>query len=106
MDLETVAMLGISISVLAVIIILSIKNLSVVCPPDRVAVITGRKRLLPDGRIVGYRTLKGGRTLRIPLLERVAWLDLSAIPLEIAVTHTYPNGNLKVQGIAKRECFK
>ena len=35
--------------------------------PNTAAVFTGRKRKLPDGRVVGYRLVKGGAALRIPL---------------------------------------
>ena len=80
--------------------LIMIKSLLVLCPPNRVAVIAGRKRVAPDGRILGYRILTGGRTLRIPVIERVAWLDLTPIPLEITVTRTHPHGVLDVRCIA------
>ena len=64
--------------------------------------ISGRTRTLSDGRTVGYRILKGGRTLRIPILEKVSWMDLNTIPLEVSVTNAYSKGAipLNVQGIA------
>ena len=34
--------------------------------PNAVAVLSGRKRKLPDGRVVGYRMVRGGAALRIP----------------------------------------
>ena len=33
--------------------------------PNAVAVLSGRKRKLPDGRVVGYRMVRGGAALRI-----------------------------------------
>jgi flotillin len=83
-------------------IIMIISSLIIICPPNRVAVISGRQRTLSDGRTVGYRILKGGRTLRIPILEKVAWMDLNTIPLEVSVTNAYSKGTipLNVQGIA------
>ncbi|MEM7142806.1 MAG: SPFH domain-containing protein [Actinomycetota bacterium] len=88
------------IGVLMLIAIVS--SLIVICPPNRVAVISGRQRTLSDGRTVGYRILKGGRTIRIPILEKVAWMDLNTIPLEVSVTNAYSKGTipLNVQGIA------
>ena len=79
-----------------------INSLIVICPPNKVAVISGRQRALSDGRTVGYRILKGGRTLRIPILEKVSWMDLNTIPLEVSVTNAYSKGAipLNVQGIA------
>jgi len=80
-----------------------VKSLIIICPPNRVAVISGgRGSKAPDGRSLGYRTIKGGRTLRIPLLEQVSWMDLNNIPLEVSVTNAYSKGAipLNVQGIA------
>ena len=93
---------GIALALAVLFVILIVRSLIVICPPNRVAVISGRKRALSDGRTVGYRILKGGRTLRIPLIERVAWMDLNTIPLEVAVTNAYSKGAipLNVQGIA------
>ena len=93
---------GIAVALAVFFVILIVRSLIVICPPNRVAVISGRKRALSDGRTVGYRILKGGRTLRIPLIERVAWMDLNTIPLEVSVTNAYSKGAipLNVQGIA------
>src|SRR5687767_15358397 len=44
--------------------------------PNAVAVLSGRKRKLPDGRTVGYRMVRGGAALRIPVLEKVEYLHL------------------------------
>ena len=91
------------IAVLAVLfVIMIVSSLIVICPPNKVAVISGRTRTLSDGRTVGYRILKGGRTLRIPILEKVSWMDLNTIPLEVSVTNAYSKGAipLNVQGIA------
>ena len=79
-----------------------VKSLIVICPPEQIAVITGKNRTLSDGRTVGYRILKGGRTLRIPIIEKVSWMDLNTIPLEVSVTNAYSKGAipLNVQGIA------
>ena len=93
---------GIAVALAVFFVILIVRSLIVICPPNRVAVISGRKRTLSDGRTVGYRILKGGRTLRIPLIERVPWMDLNTIPLEVSVTNAYSKGAipLNVQGIA------
>ena len=93
---------GILVALAVLFVILIVRSLIVICPPNRVAVISGRKRTLSDGRTVGYRILKGGRTLRIPLIERVAWMDLNTIPLEVAVQNAYSRGAipLNVMGIA------
>ncbi len=85
-----------------VVVLLAVRSLIVICPPNRVAIISGRQRVLADGRTVGYRILKGGRTIRIPLLERVDWMDLNTISIDVGVGGAYSKGTipLDVQGVA------
>jgi len=70
--------------------------------PNMVAVLSGRKRRLPDGRIVGYRMVKGGAALRIPLLEKVEYLSLNVltIPLEIKRAYTVKGVPVSVKAVA------
>ncbi|MBT8250916.1 MAG: flotillin family protein [Acidimicrobiia bacterium] len=93
-----------AVALIAIILaaVAAIKSLIVIVPPNRVAVISGRNRALTDGRTVGYRVIKGGRTLRVPLLEKVDFMDLNTIPIEVSVTNAYSKGAipLDVQGVA------
>ncbi len=100
MDIALVS--GFAVALVVIFVIIVVKSLIIICPPNRVAVISGRQRVLSDGRTVGYRILKGGRTLRVPLLERVSWMDLNTIPLDVSVTNAFSRGAipLNVQGIA------
>jgi len=70
--------------------------------PNAVAVLSGRKRRLPDGRLVGYRMVKGGAALRIPLLEKVDYLSLNVmtIPLEIKRAYTLKGVPISVKAVA------
>ncbi len=101
-NLSLPVLAGVGLAVVLLILIFIIKSLIIICPPNRVAVISGRKRALGDGRKVGYRLLQGGRTIRIPLIENVQWMSLNTIPLEVAVTNAYSRGTipLNVAGIA------
>ncbi|HEX9765057.1 MAG TPA: flotillin family protein, partial [Candidatus Acidoferrales bacterium] len=71
-------------------------------PPNTVAVLSGRKRKLADGRTVGYRLVPGGAVLRIPLLERVDYLSLNVItiPLEIRRAYTLKGVPVTVKAVA------
>lgn len=71
-------------------------------PPNFVAVLSGRKRKLADGRIVGYRMVRGGAALRIPLLEKVDYLSLNVmtIPLEIKRAYTLKGVPMSVKAVA------
>lgn len=70
--------------------------------PNEVAVFSGRKRTLPDGKTVGYRIVKGGASLRIPLLEKVDYLSLNVltIPLEIKRAYTLMGVPVSVKAVA------
>ena len=70
--------------------------------PNVVAVLSGRRRKLPDGRVVGYRMVKGGAALKIPLLEKVEYLSLNVmtIPLEIKRAYTLKGVPVSVKAVA------
>jgi flotillin len=70
--------------------------------PNAVAVFSGRRRKLADGRVVGYRMIKGGAALRIPLLEKVEYLSLNVmtIPLEIKRAYTVKGVPMMVKAVA------
>ncbi len=85
-----------------VVVVLAVKSFIVICPPNQIAVITGRAREMPDGTSIGYRVLRGGRTLRWPIIEKVQYMDLNTIAIEVSVQNAYSKGAipLNVQGIA------
>ena len=84
------------------VLLSTIRALLVIVPPNRAAVITGGTKRLADGSTVGYRSITGGRTLRVPIIETVAHLNLETIPLEITVHNAFSKGNipLNVEAIA------
>ena len=57
--------------------------------PNTVAVLSGRRRKLADGRFVGYRMVKGGAALRIPVLEKVEYLSLNVITIGLEIKRAY-----------------
>jgi flotillin len=73
-----------------------------ICQPNEVIVLSGRRRRLADGSELGYRVIRGGRAFRIPVLERAARLSLETIPLNLAVHNAYSAGGipLKVDAVA------
>jgi flotillin len=88
--------------VVMVAVILTIKSLIVIVPPNMAAVLTGRNRKLPSGEQVGYRSVIGGRTLRVPIIETVQYTSLETFPIEISVTNAFSKGNipLNIEAIA------
>jgi flotillin len=81
----------------AAMALFTIKKLMIIAQPNEAAVITGRKRALDDGTSIGYRTVMGGRSLRIPIIEEVQWISLGTLPLEISVSDAYSKGNIPLE---------
>ncbi|MDH3456224.1 MAG: SPFH domain-containing protein [Gemmatimonadota bacterium] len=83
-------------------LIYAVRSLIVICLPNEMVVVTGRSRVTADGRRIGYRVLHGGRTIRIPIVERVSRIDLRTIPIDVTVRNAYSKGGIPliVQGIA------
>ncbi len=100
--MEFIVVVAVLLVVILMAVAAAIRSLIIICPPNQVAVVSGRTRTLPDGRKVGYRVIKGGRTIRIPLLEKVEYMTLNTIPIEVSVHNAYSRGAipLDVQGVA------
>lgn len=98
--LTPVIVLLIAVAFVAGAVVLSRNYIKV--SPNTVAVLSGRKRKLQDGRTVGYRMVRGGAALRFPLLEKVEYLHLNVmtIPLEIRRAYTLKGVPVSVKAVA------
>lgn len=79
-----------------------LRQLYYICQPSEVLIFAGLKRTTGSGQRVGYRTVRGGSALRIPLLEEVMRLDLSNMIIDLRVDNAYSKGGvpLNVSGVA------
>ncbi len=75
-------------------------------PPSTVAIFFGRKHTFIDERgnraTVGFRLVRGGAALRVPVLEQVAYLSLNiiSIPLRIQRAYTKEGVAVTVEAVA------
>ncbi len=75
-------------------------------PPSMVAVFYGRKHRMIDDTgksvVVGFRVVRGGAALRLPVLEKVAYLSLNvlSIPLKIHRAYTREGVPITVEAVA------
>ncbi len=90
------------------LLIIIIKN-TYVCPPSEVVIFSGRRRRLrlpsgqaPDRPEVGFRVVRGGRAMRIPLIEVVDRMSLTNMAIELSVTNAFSRGGipLKIHAVA------
>ena len=79
-----------------------LRQLYYICQPSEVLIFAGLRRNTGSGQRVGYRTVRGGSALRIPLLEDVMRLDLSNMIIDLRVDNAYSRGGvpLNVSGVA------
>lgn len=70
-------------------------------PPSTVAIFSGRKRTMVDPQTgerqtVGYRIVKGGSGVRVPVLERVDYLSLNVITIPLRISSAYTKEGVPV----------
>jgi len=99
--MELVLAIGAVGSLFVIALAMLVKNVLYVCQPNEVLIFSGRKRATGQGE-VGYRIVKGGRSLRVPLFETVDRMDLTNMIVEVVVKSAYSKGGipLTVQGVA------
>jgi flotillin len=87
--------IGLGVIVILVILAFIKANLRI-CHPNEILVFSGRKRRLKDGTEVGYRAIKGGRGLKIPIIESVTRLPLNIIPIDLELNGALTNGVIPI----------
>jgi flotillin len=82
--------------------IVLLRQLYYICQPSEALIFAGLRRKTATGQSIGYRTVRGGSSLRIPLLENVMRLDLSNMIIDLKVDNAYSKGGvpLNVSGVA------
>jgi flotillin len=99
--MNVIAVLALTALVVAVALVFTIKKLLFVSTPNEALIFSGSTRRLGE-RSVGYRFVRGGRSMRRPLIERVDTMDLSMFTVEVHVTGAFSKGGipLTIQGVA------
>jgi len=86
---------------LFIVAMASIKGLIYICAPNEVLIFSGG-RTQDQKRSYGYRLIKGGKGIRVPMMERVDKMDLTNMVIDITAVNAYSKGGipLTVQGVA------
>ena len=92
---------GGAIAFALLVIVATVKKLIVIVPSNRLALVMGRRTIV-EARTIGFRVIKGGRTMRIPFIEEVRWLPLNTIQIMIDVRDAPSKGYipLNVKAVA------
>lgn len=104
--IQILAILGFIIALVGLMAVMVNRNIIKVAP-NTVAIFSGRKRLIDDPqtgekRTVGYRIIRGGSAVRIPVIERVDYLSLNimTIPLRIESAYNIEGVPVSVNAVA------
>ena len=95
-----ITLIGILLVALVAIVIL-VKKMLFICQPNEVLIFSGAHRRVGT-RKVGFKVIRGGRKLKLPLIEVVDRMDLTNMAINVAVTGAFSNGGipLNVEGVA------
>lgn len=79
-----------------------IRNFYHICQPSEVLIFAGSKRQVAGRRDVGYRLVKGGSSIQLPLMEETYRMNLTNMIIELKVVNAYSKGGipLTVEGVA------
>jgi len=97
--MENAQLIGIAIFIGVIAfsaIIIFIKSNIVLCQPNELVVLAGRKRKLADGSKIGYRVLRGVRGFKRPMLDSVARISLNTISFELTLARAMCSGMIPV----------
>jgi flotillin len=78
------------------LLIIFIKSNIVLCQPNELVIVAGRRRKKGDGSL-GYRVIRGGRGFKMPLVESVARLPLTSMAVDLHLTKVMCEGMIPVQ---------
>jgi flotillin len=93
-------LLGIGVGFVVVLLVIY-KRLLHICGPNEVLIFSGKRRR-EQGRTLGYRAIKSGRKVKIPMFEVVDRMDLTNMAIGVAVKGAFSKGGipLNVDGVA------
>jgi flotillin len=96
-----IAVLAVATVIVFFFLSLIVRKLLYVAAPNEALVFSGSKHQVGN-KEVGYRILRGGRSLRVPLLEEVSRIDLTMFTIDVVVQNAYSKGGipLNVVGVA------
>lgn len=87
--------------VFSAVLLVVLTRLVLLCGPQELLVIAGRRRRDAAGRVVGYRVVTAGRALLIPFLERGSRLDLEPVVVKLSLADDGARPTLQGQAIVR-----
>lgn len=100
--------MGIVVLVVGIVVLVLFLGISVFVSryvkvgPDEALIVSGRKKKLSNGQVVGFRIVKGGATFVWPIFEIAKTISLRIMPLDVnSSAYTSQGVQVTVDGIAQ-----
>lgn len=77
-----------------------VRSLLFVSEPNEALIFAGARRQLGPSTELGYRVVRGGRSMRTPLLEAVHRMDLTMFTIDVVVQNAYSKGGIPLNVVA------
>ena len=85
---------ALAIIVALIVFVFLLSRYLYICGPHEILVFSGRKHKMPDGSMVGFKVIHGGRAFRIPMFEEISRMDVRLYGVEVAVTNAFSRGGI------------
>jgi flotillin len=89
-----------ALAVAAFFILVTVVKNTYVCAPSEVLIFSGRRWRTAAGLEVGFRCVRGGRAMRMPLVEVVDRMELTNMGIELSVTSAFSRGGVPLNVVA------
>lgn len=99
-SLVTVVLTACLVASAIVVAAVIVKRCLILVMPNELVVLLGRRYRTPDGRVLGYRVVFGGRVFRLPFVERAIRMPRGpfAVRLETGQVFTRDGARLRIEG--------
>jgi flotillin len=79
------------------LLIIFIKTNVVICEPNEIVILSGKKRKDSDGNMIGYRVIRGGRGFKWPFIESVSRLSLTTRSIKVNLSKVLCAGMIPLE---------
>ena len=90
----SVLCLAVTVVVFMAVGLAIVRRLLYICRPNEILIFSGRKHRLPDGTVVGYKVVRRGWAVRIPMLQTISRMDMRLFMVEVSVANAYSKGGI------------
>ena len=102
-DYSWIAFGAVAVVVVLLLLLKMYSNRYTKVGPNEVLVVSGLSRMMADGQKIGFRLVKGGGTFVWPIFEKVDFLSLELMTLDVRLKEVYTitGVSINIDGVAQ-----